>query len=51
MLRLAELRKSPSLARKTSAEAITKETLNKSAKTEAEENGVTNSNKASLAFC
>lgn len=51
MLRLAELRKSPSLARKTSVEAITKETLNKSAKTEAEENGVTNSNKASLAFC
>ena len=51
MLRLAELRKSPSSARKISAEAITKETLNKSAKTEAEENGVTNSNKASLAFC
>ena len=51
MLRLVELRKRPSLARKTSAESITKEILNKSAKTEAEEDGVTNSNKASLAFC
>ena len=51
MLRLAELRKSPSLARKTNAEAITKESLNKSAKIDAEENGVTNANKASLAFC
>ena len=51
MLRLAELRKSPSLARKINAAAITKETLNKSAKIDAEENGVTNANKASLAFC
>lgn len=51
MLRLAELRKRPSLARKTNVEAITNETLNKSAKTDAEENGVTNANKASLAFC
>ncbi|MDO4186744.1 MAG: hypothetical protein Q4D30_09745 [Bacteroidales bacterium] len=51
MLRLAELRKRPSLSRKTNAEAITKETLNKSAKTDAEESGVTNANKASLAFC
>lgn len=51
MLRLAELRKRPSLARKTNAETITKETLNKSAKIDAEENGVTNANKASLAFC
>ena len=51
MLRLAELRKNPSLARKTNAEAITKEKLNKSAKIDAEENGVTNANKASLAFC
>ena len=51
MLRLAELRKRPSFARKTNAEAITKEKLNKSAKIAAEENGVTNANKASLAFC
>lgn len=51
MLRLAELRKRPSLARKTNAEAITKESLDKSAKIDAEENGVTNANKASLAFC
>ena len=51
MLRLAELRKRPSLARKTNAAAITKETLNKSAKTDVEENSVTNANKASLAFC
>lgn len=51
MLRLAELRKRPSFARKTNAEAITKEKLNKSAKIDAEENGVTNANKASLAFC
>ena len=51
MLRLAELRKRPSFARKTNAEAITKEKLNKSAKIDAEENGVTSANKASLAFC
>ena len=51
MLRLAELRKRPSFARKTNAEAVTKEKLNKSAKIDAEENGVTNANKASLAFC
>lgn len=51
MLQLAELRKRPSFARKTNAEAITKEKLNKSAKIDAEENGVTNANKASLAFC
>ena len=51
MLRLAELRKRPSFARKTNAEAITKEKLNKSAKIDAEENGVTNANKAPLAFC
>ena len=51
MLRLVELRKRPSLARKINAVAITKETLNKGAKTDAEENGVTNANKASLAFC
>lgn len=51
MLRLAELRKRPSFARKTNAEAITKEKLNKSAKIDAKENGVTNANKASLAFC
>lgn len=51
MLRLAGLRKRPSFARKTNAEAITKEKLNKSAKIDAEENGVTNANKASLAFC
>ena len=51
MLRLAELRKRPSFARKTNAEAITKEKQNKSAKIDAEENGVTNANKASLAFC
>lgn len=51
MLRLAELRKRPSFARKTNAEAITKEKLNNSAKIDAEENGVTNANKASLAFC
>lgn len=51
MLRLAELRKKPSLARKTNAEAITNETLNKYAKTDAEEKAVTNANKASLSFC
>lgn len=51
MLRLAELRKRPSFARKTNAETITKEKLNNSAKIDAEENGVTNANKASLAFC
>lgn len=51
MLRLAELRKRPSLSRKINAGAITKETLNNSAKTDAEENGVTNANKASLALC
>ena len=51
MLRLAELRKRSSLARKTNAEAITKETFNKSAKIDVEENSVTNANKASLAFC
>ena len=51
MLRLAELRKRPYSARKTNAEVITKETLNESAKTDAEEKGVTKANKASLAFC
>ncbi|WP_455972587.1 hypothetical protein [Bacteroides congonensis] len=51
MLRLAELRKRPYLSRKINAAAITKETLNNSAKTDAEENGVTNANKASLALC
>lgn len=51
MLRLAELRKRPSSTRKTNAEAITNETLKKCAKTDAEEKGVTNANKASLAFC
>lgn len=51
MLRLAEQHKSPFLSRKINAAAITKETLNKSAKIDAEENGVTNANKASLAFC
>ena len=51
MLRLAELRKRPSSARKTNAEAITNETLKKCAKTDTEEKVVTNANKASLAFC
>lgn len=51
MLRLAELRKRPNLARKINAEIITYDTLKKGAKTDAEENGVTNANKASLAFC
>lgn len=51
MLRLAELRKSPYLSRKINARAITKETLNNSAKIDAEENNVTNANKASLALC
>ena len=51
MLRLAEQRKRPFISRKINAAAITKETLNNSAKTDAEENGVTNANKASLAFC
>lgn len=51
MLRLTEQRKSPFISRKINAAAITKETLNNSAKTDAEENGVTNANKASLAFC
>lgn len=50
MLRLAELRKRPFLSRKINAIAITKETLNKCAKIDAEESGVTNANKASLAF-
>lgn len=51
MLRLTEQRKRPFISRKINAAAITKETLNNSAKTDAEENGVTNANKASLAFC
>lgn len=51
MLRLAEQRKRPFLSRKINAAAITKEMLSNSAKTDAEENGVTNANKASLAFC
>lgn len=51
MLRLSEQRKRPFLSRKINAAAITKEMLNNSAKTDAEENGVTNANKASLAFC
>ena len=51
MLRLAELRKSPSLSRKINAAIITQETLNNSAKTDAEEYDVTNANKASLALC
>lgn len=51
MLRLSELRKRPSLARKVNATAITKETLINNAKTNAKENSVTNANKASLAFC
>ena len=51
MLRLAELRKRPSVARKTNAEAITKETLNKCAKIDVAESSVTHANKASLAFC
>lgn len=51
MLRLSELRKRPSLARKVNATAITKETLINNAKTNAKENRVTNANKASLAFC
>ncbi len=51
MLRLSELRKRPSLSRKVNAAAITKETLINSAKTNAEENSITNANKASLAFC
>ena len=51
MLRLSELRKRPSLSRKVNAVAITKERLINNAKTDAEENSVTNANKASLAFC
>lgn len=51
MLRLAELRKRPSSTRKTNAKAITNETLKKCAKTDAEEKGVTNANKASLSLC
>lgn len=51
MLRLAELRKSPSLSRKINAAIITLETLNNSAKTDAEEYDVTNANKVSLALC
>ena len=51
MLRLSELRKRPSFSIKVNAAAITKETLINSAKTNAEENSVTNANKASLAFC
>ena len=51
MLRLSELRKSPYLTRKTNVGAITKETLNKSANADANENSVTNANKASLALC
>lgn len=51
MLRLSELRKSPCLTRKTNVGVITKETLNKSANADANENSVTNANKASLALC
>ena len=51
MLRLSELRKRTSLSRKVNAVAITKERLINNAKTDAEENSVTNANKASLAFC
>lgn len=51
MLRLSELRKSPYLTRKTNVGAITKETLNNSANADANENSVTNANKASLALC
>mgnify|MGYP002519662978 CR=1 FL=1 len=51
MLRLSELRKRPCLTRKTNVGAITKETLNKSANADANENSVTNANKASLALC
>ena len=39
------------MSRKVNAAAITKETLINNAKTNAEENSVTNANKASLAFC
>lgn len=51
MLRLAELSKRPYMTRKTSAEVITKEMINKKAKNDAEEAAVTNANRASLAFC
>ena len=51
MLRLAELRERPSLTKKTGATAITKDLLERYSKTDAEENGVSYANKASLAFC
>lgn len=51
MLRLSELRNRPSVSRKTSSVAVTKDVLERLAATDANENGVTCANKASLAFC
>ena len=50
MLRLSELRSRPSLNRKTSGISITRDVLDRFAKTDADENNVTIANKASLAF-
>ena len=51
MLRLAELRNRPHVARKTSSSVLTKDLLERYAKTDADESKVTCANKASLAFC
>lgn len=51
MLRLAELRNRPHVARKTSSSVLTKDLLERYAKTDADESNVTYANKASLAFC
>jgi len=50
MLRLAELRQKPSIAKKTGATVITKDLMERYAVTDADESGVTYANKASLAF-
>ena len=51
MLRLAELRNRPHVARKTSSSFLTKDLLERYAKTDADESKVTCANKASLALC
>lgn len=51
MLRLAELRKRPVIPKKTGGIVITKDLIEKYAKIDADESGVTSANKASLAFC
>lgn len=51
MLRLSELRNRPHVARKTSSSVLTKDLLERYAKTDADESNVTCANKASLALC